>query len=113
MLLQAELEAEAVGAHPADARLDYGRAGIRKAQVHRVATHLDAELAYGLHGDEAGHKPVVNSRLEVGENLRMGHQAASIGFWVFSSPPNISIDNLMDGFRKCKEMLNDGRRHVD
>ena len=60
VLLQAELEAEAVGAHPADARLDYGRAGNRKAQVHRVATHLDAELAYGLHGDEAGREPMVN-----------------------------------------------------
>ena len=61
MLLQAALEAEAVGAHPADARLDYRGAGIRKAQVgNRVATHLDAELAYGLHGNEAGCKPTVN-----------------------------------------------------
>ena len=61
MLLQAELEVEAVRAHPPDARLDYGRAGIRKAQVgNRVATHLDAELSYGLHGNEAGCKPTVN-----------------------------------------------------
>ena len=60
VLLQAELEADAVGAHPADTRVNYWRAGIRKAQVHRVATHLDAELAYGLHGDEVGRKPKVD-----------------------------------------------------
>ena len=58
ILLQAELEV--VGVQPADVRLDYWGAGIRKAQVgNRVATHLDAELANGLHGNEAGREPPV------------------------------------------------------
>ena len=59
MLLQAELEARAVGAHPADARLDYWGADIGKAQAgNRINTHLG--LCYASFERPSGGMPLTN-----------------------------------------------------
>ena len=57
ILHQAELKVRAVEAHMAEASLDHDGAGIGNAQARIIGTtHLDSELANGLHGN----KPCIN-----------------------------------------------------